>query len=368
MTEITDKITILYVVFELYAGGMENGIVNLINNSNESFRNVVCCLNKKGVFSSRIKKESTIYELNKKHGNDFSLPCKIMKIIKKEKVKIVRAFNEDPYFYSFFPSKITRRPIIYYNGGRMLPEIKRRVFLERILGNKASRVIVPSQGLKKYMTSVVGLKENKMQVIHNGVDLNRFTKEVSILKKKEELQIPQDDLVIGSIGRLVPQKNIPCFLEIARQLLLLGEKATFLIIGDGKLKNDLISLATQMGLRHKVRFLGVRNDIDEIYKILDYLFLTSNWEGLSNVLLEAMANGITVISTDVEGVKEIIRNGENGFIVDVEDVDGFVNIIRQLDKQKRLLISKNAIDKIKKDFSIEKMAECYENLYLKLLK
>ena len=363
-----DKITVLYVVFELYAGGMENGLVNLINNSSNRFRHVICCLNKKGIFSSRIRKTSIIYELNKKHGNDFSLPWKIVKIIKKEKVKIIRAFNEDPYFYSFIPSKVTGRPIIYYNGGRMLPEKKRRILLEKTLGNKANSVIIPSEGLKEYMNSVVGIQNKLMHVIHNGVDLNRFSKKVSILKKKRELNIPEDDLVIGTVGRLVSQKNIPCFLKVAKQLLVLNQKATFLIVGDGKLKNNLLSLATQMGLKHKVSFLGIRNDIEEIYKILDYLLLTSGWEGLSNVLLEAMANGITVISTDVEGVREVIQSGENGFIVGIEDVNGFVEIIRNLDMINRFRIGNNAINKIIKDFSIESMVENYENLYLKLLR
>jgi glycosyltransferase involved in cell wall biosynthesis len=360
------KIKILYVVLELFAGGLENGIVNLVNNSSARIGHVICCLRRMGVFANRLPENVKVIELNMKYGNDYSLPHKLLKIIRREHIDIVRAFNEEPFFYSFLPAKVTRTPIIYYNGGRVFPEKKKRLIIERLFSNSADQVITPSDELKNYMINKVGVDKEKIKSIYNGVDLNRFIHHGDKNKKKE-LNIPENHLVIGSAGRLAEQKDFPTFLIIANKLLQFNDNITFLIIGDGPLKKELQNITQNYGINDRVSFLGFRNDIHEIYQIIDIFLLTSRWEGMSNVLLEAMACRKCVVATDVEGVKQIISDGDDGFIVKVGDVDGFVDCIISLDKNKRDELGNCAYQKVKELFSLEKMIKAYEALYLKIL-
>jgi len=360
------KINILYIVLELFAGGLENGIVNLINNSSDEFNHIICCLRQKGVFANRLKKAVKTYQLNMKYGNDYSLPCKIYKIIKDEKVDIVRAFNEEPFFYSILPARFARTPIIYYNGGRTFPEKKRRLIMEKVFGNRASRVVVPSKELKDYLASNVGIRNDLISVIHNGVDLNRFKNEINVVEKKRELRIPERDLVIGTVGRLVRQKDIPTFLMIAKRLLSDQNDITFLIAGDGDLKSDLTRLTKEYAIENKVKFLGIRDDIEEIYSVMDIFLMTARWEGMSNVLLEAMSSRKPILTTNVEGVNEIISDGEQGFILNAGDVDGFVQKILHLDYSKRIEMGEKAFKKVSKSFSIRNMVREYENLYYEI--
>ncbi len=360
-------INILYVVLELFAGGLENGLVNLINNSSGKLNHVICCLRQKGVFEKRLKKHVKVYELDMKYGNDYTLPYKIYKIVKQEKIHILRAFNEEPFFYSFFPAKFTRVPIIYYNGGRTFPEKVRRVFIEKILGTFANSIVVPSKGLKEYMSNNVRIPKKKIRIIHNGVDIDRFNISLNVKKKKRSLQIPENDLIVGTIGRLTAQKDIPTFLKISKKLLSIRSDITFLIVGDGELKADLIKRAQPYSISGKVHFLGIRHDIDEIHNLIDIFLLTSRWEGMSNVILESMASSKTVIATNVEGVKQVINDGEHGFILEPGDVDGFVNRILTLHEKKRKKLGENAFKKIKTDFSISRMVEDYEKLYIEII-
>lgn len=362
------RVNILIVVLELFAGGIENGIVNLINNSSCRFQYTICCLRKKGVLEKRLNKAVNFYELKMKYGNDYSLPFKIYNIIRKEKIHLVRAFNEEPFFYSFFPSKFCCVPIIYYNGGRIFPEKKKKIIVERLFSYFADSSIVPSNDLMNYMIENIGIPEKKISVINNGVDLDRFNVFFDIIEKKRSLEILEKDLIIGTIGRLVEQKDIPTFLRIAKKILEVRSDITFLVVGDGNLKADLLQLAHDLSISHKVKFLGIRHDIEEIHNLIDIFLLTSRWEGMPNVILESMACKKTVFTTNIEGANQIIVNGENGYILQPGDVDGFVTKILSLDEKIRKKIGLNAYQQVKVNFSVDNMVKKYETLYINAIK
>ena len=360
-------INILYVLFEFYFGGLENGIVNLINFSSEKFNHHICCLRKKGSLAKRITKNVQFHELNMRYGNDLTLPFKIAKIINNNNINIVRAFNEEPFIYSFLPSKLFHTPIIYYNGGRTFPEKFPRFLIEKFMAKYTNNIVVPSLELKHYMVEQIGLNCNSINVIYNGIDVVRFkNSNIDHYRIKRDIGIPEDAVVIGTIGRLVDQKDLPTFLNIAKRILLNSENYYFLVVGDGHLRSDLKHMAKDMSIDNRVKFLGIRNDIENIYKILDIFLLTSKWEGMSNVLLEAMANRIPVFATNVEGVRQIITDGKDGFIFNIGDVEGFASKILSLDKSKANIIGNNGYKKVSENFTIKNMVRQYEKLYLKI--
>ena len=359
---------ILYVVLSLYAGGLENGIVNLINNSSKEFKHIVCCLRNKGIFSKRLKPHVKIIEMNMSMGNDYLMPLKLARVISREDIDLIRAFTEDPLFYSFIPAMVlNRKPLIYYNGGRTFPEKKKRVLLECFLANRVSAVAVPSIELRDYMHKEIAIKKENITVIPNGIDLNRFRNNIDKKRKKETLCIPVNDIVIGTVGRLVEQKDYPTLLHIAKTVLQKKQHITFIIVGDGKLRKELENIAKENGIADKVKFLGIREDIEELYQVMDIFILTARWEGMSNVVLEAMASKKPVLATDVEGMTGVIENGINGFLFTPGDVDGFVTTILSLTQNEMSRIGENAYRKVKEIYSLENMIHTYEKLNRKLL-
>jgi glycosyltransferase involved in cell wall biosynthesis len=362
-----DKLKILYVVISLFPGGLENGLVNLINNFPSEYNQVVCCLMKKGAFAARLKKECKVIELNMPPGNDYLMPLRILRLIRDEKINVVRTFTEDPLFYSILPAMITQTPIIHYNGGRIFPEKKKKVLLERLLSNLTDAVVVPSRDLADYMIKTVGIREKKIRVIPNGIDIERFSILTDVDRKKRELGIPKNDLVVGTIGRLERQKDYPTFLEIAEIVLSKRKSATFLIAGDGKLKEDMLVLSRRKGIEGKVKFLGVRDDVAELYQVMDLFVLTSRWEGMSNVLLEAMASKRTVLATRVEGMSGLIEHGTNGYLFNVGDVAGFSDAILTLTSEQREKIGENACAKVCRKYNMMTMVKNYEDLYIEVL-
>ena len=132
------------------------------------------------------------------------------------------------------------------------------------------------------------------------------------------------------VARFVPQKGIDFFIRTAAEVIKRFPETTFILVGDGFLLKKMKNLARDLKLGNKVRFLGIRKDIKEILSFTDIFLLTSLWEGLPLTLLEAMSMSIPVISSEVNGTTELIRNGVNGYLIAPGDLNGYVNKVTRL--------------------------------------
>ena len=212
----------------------------------------------------------------------------------------------------------------------------------------------------------LNLPPNKIRLIFNGINLQEYNR----VKRKERENVGH----IIAVGRLLPQKDYPNLLQAYKELLFLLleqciEPPQLNIVGDGRLKKDLMKIADKLNITPKVNFLGIRTDIPHLLTASDLYVMASKWEGFSISLIEAMASGIPVIATSVGSNSEIIENNKNGLLL----VSGRPDLLAKamyeliLNKELRRRFSKNAPDAAKK-FSIEACAEGYLKLYFDLIK
>ncbi len=245
---------------------------------------------------------------------------------------------------------------------------KTHLWCDRLTNWLVDRNVCVSNAVAQFSTSEGGLKPSKTIVIPNGVDYERFANaQPAVLS---EFGIPEGSRVIVSVGRLAPQKGLVYLLNALPELLQNYEDIHQLFVGDGPQREALRSLATELGIADRVHFAGWRADVPALLKACDCLALPSLWEGMPNVVLEAMASGIPVVATRVEGVEEQITSGENGFIVAPKSRNALVEGIDQVfrDQTRISNIIKSAQQTTMNDFTWNSIASKYEELFQHILR
>lgn len=199
-----------------------------------------------------------------------------------------------------------------------------------------------------------------------GVDTNKFIRVSSNReKKREQLGIPKDTVVLLSIGEMIKRKNHETALRALAKIE--SQNFLYLICGRGQLEDYLKNLSKNLGIEEKVRFLGYRNDIPEICAASDVLLFPSYQEGLPVSVMEAMSVGLPIICSDIRGNTDLIEDGKGGYLVNPNDIDGFAKFIKKLieDNDMRKIMGKRNLEKIKlfdKDVVKKRMKGLYSGL------
>ena len=193
--------------------------------------------------------------------------------------------------------------------------------LANVVAFRSSRAIVAnSRDVAEYIARTYAAPRRRIRVIYNGIDVERF--------HPDGARAASGPIV--TIGRLVNQKNHDLFLRAAAAVSREVPEARFMIVGDGPLRVALERQAGQLGIQERVVFTGERGDTETILRTASLFWLTSRWEGMPNVVLEAMASGVPVVATDVGGTRELVTDGVDGFVVPPNDVDAFVRHTHRL--------------------------------------
>lgn len=325
----TEKIRILHVVLSLDVGGLENGVVNIINGlSPERYESHVVCIQHKGDLAKRLSSAClSLVELRSYGRSNLRVIAKIFSIIKQRRINIVHSRNLKAYLACFWAAKAARVKLLHSEHGRDYPFSSIGMLQQRLYTIFTDKVVALSSDLKRSLVRYIGISPRKIRVIINGVDTKRFAPG-SNEALRSELNIPNSAIVIGSVGRLVAVKN---FGELIRGFHLLAKNWNniyLVIVGDGVERHFLDCLILELGLQKKVFLLGERDDVNKVYGIFDIFALTSLNEGLSNTLLEAMASGKPVVASDVGGNSEIVVEDSGGMLYESGNVE---QLVRGLD-------------------------------------
>jgi sugar transferase (PEP-CTERM/EpsH1 system associated) len=352
---------ICHVVLSLRSGGLENGVVNVVNGLDPArFRSSVCCLQQRGEFARRLRGSVAVIEMGLKPGKDLRLPFRLAKVFRALQVDIVHTRNPEPFFYGAVAARLAGVPVVIHSEhGRIFPEKPLRVRVQRWLLRGTSAAFAVSEALRQELIREIGVKPATFEVVHNGVDLDRFRP----CRGTAGRCVP-GAVVVGSVGRLVPVKNYPLLIRAMAQLPR-ESSAPLLLVGDGPERAALEDLARRLNLTERVRFAGHRDDIPEALQEMDIFVLPSTSEGMSNTLLEAMAAGVTVLASDVGGNGEIVENGVSGLLFPSGDVDCATEKLRLLiaDAQTRRRLARAGEARVRAEFSVEGMLHRYEELY-----
>jgi len=244
--------------------------------------------------------------------------------------------------------------------------------LDIFLMRRFDHLIAVSHATKEAMVSA-GVRSDLVSVIHNGIDTEHWSREGVSLLAREALGLGNAFPVIGYVGRISPEKDLESWLRSAALVARAYPDARFVLVGDGRdggLVNRLNSLVVQLGIESNVQFLGYREDLLSIYATFDMFFLSSIREGICNSLLEAMAMGIPIVATDAGGTKELMVDGETGYLLPVGDVEGMADAVNKLlrDYTLRENIGRAARRHIEEEFSFTTRMRHIEALYERVLK
>lgn len=243
--------------------------------------------------------------------------------------------------------------------------------IDRYLARRTERIVAVSQGVRDFYVEK-GLPADKIEVIPNGVPLAETVRlEATRDEVLAELGLPHDARLVGLIGRLWPQKRVKDAIWAADLLKRIRNDVHLLVIGDGPHAARLRIFRDQCQIGDKVHFLGHRNDVPRLLPHLDLLWSTSAYEGQSNSIMEAMAAGVPVVATDIPGTRDLIVHGQTGYLVPVgkpcraavaKHTDRLLS-----DRELAARLGQAARQRMREDFSVEKMVVRYGELYRRLL-
>ncbi|MBV1880909.1 MAG: glycosyltransferase [Pseudomonadales bacterium] len=369
-----NKIKVLHVVQSLETGGLENGIVNLINMSDSNqFKVDVLCLRKKGDLAKRVTNTNSEIFFDGNGEESISVAIKkVFSICRERQYHIIHTHGWATMLPGYVGGKLARTPVIM-NGehGTLYFDTWSRKLMQRFLFGRMAINLTVSRALSNELVKRFKAPRKNIKAIINGVDIDKFkpTSESEKVKAKLNLGYTKDHFVVGCVGRLVEVKNYSSLIRSFSKALKARPNLRLVFVGDGPMRQELETLADELCVSKKTLFLGRRDNVGYLVSAYDLFIQPSFREGLSNTILEAMATGIPVLATNVGGNPEIVNDGRTGQLFPVGDVERLTEIIIELydDRKKLSAFSRNSRLDVERLFSLEAMVKSYEKTYLEML-
>lgn len=305
----------------------------------------------------------------------------IYRLIKKERPDIVHthmakagALGRLAAIFAGVPVKVHTFHGHVFDGYFNPVKAKIFVLIEKFLALFTDKVIMVSERVKDDIVKRLKVvSDSKSVVIPLGLELDRFAAcESEKGSFRKLLGVSSDTLLVGIIGRLVPIKNHRMFLEAAAGIKdsPLWPRVKFVVVGDGEMRDQLEEYAEKLGIKDKLIFTGWIEDLVPVYADLDVVALTSLNEGTPVSLIEAMASGRAVVSTDVGGVADLVKDGYNGLLVKIDDVEDFsFKLLRLLENQNmRTEFGIRGRELVREKYSKSRLVKDIKNLYEECLK
>ncbi|MGH1374015.1 MAG: TIGR03088 family PEP-CTERM/XrtA system glycosyltransferase [Cellvibrionaceae bacterium] len=372
---------IAHIVYSLDTGGLENGLVNLINRgTNDEFKHMVICLTNSGRFSRRITVANVpIIELRKPAGHSLKTYRQLRRIIQRYRPQIIHSRNLAALESQVATLGLLGVRRVHGEHGRDINDPQGTNWkynaLRRVSRLWIHQYFAVSRELSEWLTGRIGVPQERIVQQCNGVDCRDFSPRSGVNDPLPE--IPSEfsgatHKIIGTVGRLVPIKDqitlIRAFSQAYSRLSEQGISAKLLIVGDGPLKPSLQREAEDLGIAEHCWFTGDRSDVNALLKRMDVFVLPSIAEGVSNTLLEAMATGLPVISTAVGGAPDIIEPSINGHLVSVGDTHAIASLIAKiLSDSENSTLGDRARDKVDSEYSWPVTINRYLEVYRSLL-
>ncbi len=253
---------------------------------------------------------------------------RLAKLMRRKGVHLLCAnFDKDLRLGGLAARMAGVRAVVMRKGLPLMRDSLRFKLTYRLL---VDRIICPSNSIKEELSQYRWLDGERIEVVHNGVDPDYFHPKYSQTEARNLFGLPAEGAVIGIVGRLTNQKGHRFFLQAAKLIAQSHPGVFFWVVGDGERREELEAMAAELGIGERVRFAGYRRDLPLVYAALDVLVLPSLFEGLPNVVLEAMACGRPVVATGVGGVPEVVVDGITGLIVSPNNYRELARSVKKL--------------------------------------
>lgn len=330
--------------------------VDLARFSNRKLFSVeVLCLRTGGLFEDELRQAKIQFTVigDLKRPIFFNL-FRIIKFIRKCKPDIVHTHLFGGDFYGRICARLAGvKKIISTEQNLNFNENFLKKIAKYFSAKLAFKIVAASGAIKKYLVEREGIKEEKIEVIYNGVEIEKFIKTDRDYSKVQK---------IGSIGRLTRQKGFDYLIKAAANI----PEIKTAIAGVGEEGAFLLKEVKTLGLEDRVRLAGPQKDIFGFLGLLDIFVLPSRWEGFGIVILEAGLSGLPVIASRVDGIKEIITDGVDGILFAPGNIKELTLKLKKMlaNPSERARLGKNLQEKVREKFDIKKITKQYEELYL----
>lgn len=365
---LTTKIRISYLVYDLGPGGLQNFVFNLANrlDSNLFECTIIGFSQKYRIEREKLTEGVKILAFNKQKGNDLGLIYQLYRLLRQERPHCVQSHNWGTLFEGLVSAKLARVPAFIHAERGTIERRRRNLILQWLLWRRVDQVLCVSELHRQRLSEAVGFSRDRIRPIANGVDTDTFRpcpngKETI----RSMLGLKPEQFYIGTVGNLRPVKNQVLMLRACRKLCQNYENVRVIIAGTGPLQDELSHYTKELGIQHKVQFLGARTDIPDVLNAMDVFVLPSLSEGMPNAVLEAMACGLPVVATRVGGLPEVVEDGETGILTPSQDEAFLESALFNLlhDDTKRQMLGEKGRKRVLEHFSLDKMVEEYQNLY-----
>ena len=366
-------IRIMHVVDSLGKGGLENGLVNLIERLDASrFEHTVYTMRGLGANADRLPSDRVrVMCLGERDADSVIQISALIRGIREVKPDIVHSRNWAAVEAVIAGRWVRSCALVHSEHGleseASTKQPRRRIWFRRLAFELADRVLSVSNQLKELHAQQTGFRADKITVIHNGVDHRRFFFDPATRASvRAELGLSNDEVCIGCVGNLVPVKDHMTLLRAVAGLPRTCTSWRLLIIGAGpELPRLTEFIRAHPALEQRVSLLGLSHRVPDLLRAMDVYVLSSVAEGISNSLLEAMATGLPVAVTDAGGNPEVVVDGQSGLVFRVGDVQQLTEHLLLLGNSKdlRMELGHNALRRVRDDFSIDSMVRKYAQVY-----
>ncbi len=364
-------IRLVFCITELDPGGAERALTQLVLNLNRAeWEPHVICLGPRGHFAEVLEVAQVPVVCMNAQGI-LSLPrvfYQLTRELRRLRPALIQTFLFHANLLGRFAARLAGvTPVV---SGLRVAEHRSRWYgrIDRWTNFLVDMNVCVSQGVADFSERIVGLEHDKLVVIPNSVDVERFAQ--AHPADLTSFGIPSGSRVLISIGRLERQKGFDVLIDAAARLNPFPDDVHFLIVGDGPDRDLLRARAEEKMLNKRIHFVGRRDDVPELLAASTMLVLSSRWEGMPNVVLEAMAAGLPVVATQVEGIAELVRNRITGLTVSPEQPAELATAIQSLlsDPDFSRSASYESQSIVGKCFASSVMADSYAHLYRRLLR
>ena len=239
--------------------------------------------------------------------------------------------------------------------------------IEKIAAPFCDKIICISDAEKQSALDKKICREDKLQVIFNGVDIESYENGVRGAIKRKDLNIPEDAFVVGMVGRMSPQKAPDVFVKMAKQVKDEVPNAHFIIVGNGNQEDEIRKYAEDNGFSNSLHITGWVDNPMSYVELFDVACLLSRWEGFGLALPEYMMAGKPIVASRVDAIPNIIRNGENGLLVEVDDDIGaskaVLRILREDGLRKKIVAQ--GLEDVHNRFNARRVSEEHSKLFNK---